>query len=151
MAKNNLHFETAKSVDARRLAEIRVEAMRPSLQAVGRFDPERAKYRFLSSFQASDTKIIYVDEDIAGFFVVRKKSDHLYLGHLYLIAIFQGRGIGHQIIDDLKREAAIVSMPIRLLALNGSLSNEFYLSCGFEFVSTDQIDTLYQWSPDKKH
>jgi len=92
-----------------------------------------------------------VEEKIAGFFVVRKKIDHLYLDHLYVIASFQGRGIGRRIIHDLKKEATIVSLPIRLSALNTSPSNEFYKSCEFEFVSADQLDTLYQWSPHNKH
>ena len=87
-------------------------------------------------------------EKIAGFFVVQKNTDHLYLNHLYITADFQGNGIGRQIIDDLKIQAAIVSLPIRLMALNGSPANAFYISCGFEFVSTDEVDTIYQWSPE---
>jgi len=151
MLKSILRIETAKDADAQQLAQIRIEAMRPSLQAASRFDPERAKNRFLNSFQALDTKIIYVEGKIVGFYVIRKKTDHLYLDHLYIIATFQGRGIGRQIIHDLKEAATAASLPIRLLALNGSPSNEFYKSCGFEFVSADQLDTLYQWSPRTKH
>ncbi len=147
MFKGILRIETAKDINAELLAEIRVEAMRPSLQAVNRFDPERAKKRFLSAFQASDTKIIYFEEKRVGFFVVRKKTDHLYLDHLYVVPAFQGRGVGRRIIHDLKEAATIASLPIRLLALNGSPSNEFYKSCGFEYISADQLDTLYQWSP----
>lgn len=144
MFMGDLRIETAKDSDAERLAEIRVEAMRPSLQAVNRFDPERARSRFLSLFLASETKIIFVEDEVAGFFVVRENVDHLHLNHLYVVAPFQGRGIGHRIIDELQEMAKAVSMPIRLLALNGSPSNAFYQSCGFEFVSTDQIDTIYQ-------
>lgn len=147
MFKGNLRVEPAKIADAELLAEIRVESMRPSLQAANRFDPERARNRFLNSFQASETKIIYVEEKVVGFFVIRKKIDHLYLDHLYVVAAFQGRGIGRRIIHDLKAAATTASLPIRLLALNGSPSNEFYKSCEFEFVSADQLDTLYQWSP----
>ena len=145
MDNDMLRVGVAKNSDGEMLAQIRVEAMRPSLQAVGRFDPERAKNRFLSSFHAPDTKIIYVKEEIAGFFVVLENSDHLYLNHLYIIAGFQGHGIGRKIISDLKIEAISSSLPIRLRALNGSSSIEFYESCGFEFVSTDEIDTIFQW------
>ncbi len=148
MTQVNLRIENAIDADADQLADIRVKAMQPSLQAAGLFDPERAKNRFLDSFQASETKIIYVIEKIAGFFVVRKNTDHLYLNHLYIIADFQGSGIGRQIIDDIKMHAAMVSLPIRLMALNASPANAFYQSCGFEFVSADEVDTIYQWSPE---
>ncbi len=148
MLKSILRVETAKDTDAQQLAKF---VLKQCLQAASRFDPERARNRFLNSFQALDTKIIYVEEKIVGFFVVRKKAAHLYLDHLYIIATFQGRGIGRRIIHDLKDTATAASLPIRLLALNGSPSNEFYKSCGFEFVSADQLDTLYQWSPLNKH
>lgn len=147
MFKGILRIETAKNADAELLAEIRVDSMRPSLQAVGRFDPERARSRFLSSFQAPDTNIIYLEEKVAGFFVVRTETDHLYLDHLYVVATFQGRGIGRRIVHDLKAVATTASLVIRLMALNESPSNRFYKSCGFKFVSADQLDTLYQWSP----
>jgi len=55
MLKGIVRVETAKDADAELLAQIRVEAMRPSLEAVSRFDPERARNRFLSSFQPLDT------------------------------------------------------------------------------------------------
>ena len=148
MIQVNLQVKNATDTHADQLAEIRVKAMRPSLQAAGLFDPERAKNRFLDSFQASETKIIYVNEKVAGFFVVQKNTDHLYLNHLYITADFQGRGIGRQIIDGLKAQATMVSLPIRLMALNASPSNAFYQSCGFEFVSADEVDTIYQWSPE---
>ena len=102
MFKHILRIESATDADAGRLADIRVKAMQPSLQAAGRFDPERAKNRFLDSFRASETKIIYVNEKIAGFFVVQINTDHLYLNHLYITDDFQGSGIGRQIIDGSK-------------------------------------------------
>ena len=48
----------ANADDAERLADIRVEAMRPSLQAAGRFDRDRARARFLDAFRPEDTRLI---------------------------------------------------------------------------------------------
>ncbi|MYM57306.1 GNAT family N-acetyltransferase [Rhodobacteraceae bacterium GS-10] len=121
--------------------------MRPSLEAVGRFDPERARARFLDSFDAADTKIIHAGNAVVGFFVVRRRADHFYLDHLYVTPGFQGRGIGRYVIDDLKAEARAATLPIRLMALNGSPANGFYRSCCFEAVSADALDTLYEWVP----
>lgn len=145
MRQDQFRTETAKTADAGWLGEIRVEAMRPSLEAVGRFDRQRARDRFITSFCAEDTKIVYQSEEVAGFFVVRNGTDHLYLDHLYIAPAFQGRGIGRRVIDDLKAEALSLALPIRLLALNGSPANKFYQSCGFKFVSADTLDTQYEW------
>ncbi len=149
MPQVQFQIEAANAADADRLATIRVEAMRPSLEAVGRFDPVRARDRFLNSFRADDTKIIHAKDGVVGFFVLRRYPDHLYLDHLYVTLAFQGTGIGRRVIDDLKGEARSAALPIRLMALNSSPANYFYRSCGFEFVSQDALDTLYQWTPDR--
>lgn len=140
-------FAPACPEDAESLAAIRVEAMRPSLEAVGRFDPERARRRFLDGFCASETMLIQIDGATAGFVVVRRRADHLYLDHLYLGAAFQGGGIGRSVIEGLQAEARVSGLPIRLMALNGSPANDFYRSCGFDIVSKDALDTHYVWTP----
>ena len=147
MPRKHCRIEAASVGDAERLADIRVEAMRPSLEAVGRFDPVRARDRFLGSFVAAETRIIKVEEGIAGFFVVRRRSDHFYLDHLYVSPAFQGQGLGRLVVEDLKVEAVSAGLPIRLMALNGSPANDFYLACGFRSVSQDALDTVYAWMP----
>jgi len=144
---SSLHFKVSSDEDAHLLAEIRVQAMQPSLEALGRFDPQRARDRFLACFNAIETTIVHVQNEIAGFFVVRNRSDHLYLDHLYIAAVFQRQGIGRKIVDDIKLKAQRSSLPIRLMALKDSPANVFYRSCGFEFVSTEAFDNLYQWTP----
>ena len=144
---SDLKLEAVRNADARRLADLRVEAMRPSLEAAGRFDPARARRRFLDAFTAKDTRMIRCGRDLAGFIVVRRWPDHLYLDHLYLILPFQRRGIGGHVINALKHEAQARMVPIRLTALRGSPANDFYTSCGFQLLSFDSQDNLYQWNP----
>lgn len=140
-------LEAASDADAGSLAEIRVEAMRPSLEAAGRFDPVLARRRFLDTFDATDTKIIRWGDEIAGFVVVRRRADHLYLDHLYVASSFQRRGIGREFIDELKGEANAHGLPVRLTALKSSPANAFYRSCGFQLLSSDTLDNSYQWLP----
>lgn len=119
--------------------------MRPSLEAAGRFDPVRARERFLSGFVARDTQVIRSEGELAGFFVVRDRGDHLYLDHLYLAAAFQGQGIGGRVVRALQEEARRRGIPVRLLALNGSPAGRFYQSLGFRAVARDALDTQYEW------
>ncbi|WP_258095254.1 GNAT family N-acetyltransferase [Salipiger pentaromativorans] len=145
MEVEGLRFEGAFESDATALAELRVEAMRPSLQALGRFDPDRARNRFLDGFTPADTTLVYVGPEMAGFFVLRRRPDHLYLDHLYMRAAFQGRRIGGRIVAALQDEARRAALPIRLLALKRSPANAFYCACGFALVSEDGFDNTYEW------
>ena len=139
----------AKGEDASDLASLRVEAMRPSLEAVGRFDPTRARYRFLDSFCERNTWKILLEGELAGFYVYLIRERALYLEHLYIPARYQGRGIASIVIADMKKLAAKNNLPIRLLALRGSRSNMFYLKHGFTVVDEQQYDYVYEWSVSK--
>jgi GNAT superfamily N-acetyltransferase len=139
----------ATEADAPALADIRVEAMRPSLKAMGRFDPDRARTRFLSKFTASETQIIREKGEVAGFIVVRVRQDHVCLEHLYIRARFQGCGIGRVVVTELQEKARSLGLPIRLMALRGSPANGFYQSCGFVQTIMEEFDIHYEWTSDK--
>ena len=140
----SVSFVAATAVEGDALARLRVEAMRPSLEAVGRFDPERAHSWFLDSFDPKATWKILRGDQLVGFFVIQSHDDHVYLNHLYVDASTQGSGIGGRVIDHVKALAFSRAVPIRLRALNGSASNAFYKRHGFEEVRRDDVDTYYE-------
>ncbi|MCA0921200.1 GNAT family N-acetyltransferase [Pseudooceanicola nanhaiensis] len=129
------------------LADLRVRAMRPSLEAVGRFDPLRARSRFLDGFDPAVTRVILVDGAIAGFLVLRPRADHLYLDHLYLDPELQGAGLGRAAVAQAKAEAKAAGLPLRLMALRDSPANGFYLAQGFRKTGEEPMDILYEWTP----
>lgn len=141
-------LDPATDSDAPALAELRVQAMRPSLMAAGRFDATRARDRFLSGYLAADTRLVRVGGTLAGVLVLRQRPDHLYLDHLYLLEAFQGQGIGRQIVAQVQDEARALALPLRLKALNGSPANGFYLSCSFQAGQAEALDTHYHWTPN---
>ena len=63
--------------DADLLADLRVRAMKESLEAVGRFDPIRAKSRFLDNFDPLLTREILLNDERVGFVVVKEVENHL--------------------------------------------------------------------------
>ena len=132
--------------DLEALVELRIKAMQPSLEAVGRFDPLRARERFVNSFVAANTQKIIRDQKLLGFYVLQIKSDHLWLDHLYIDPAYQGSGVGEQLLDQLKQRARAASWPLRLGALKESRANLFYLKNGFEKIETQQWDNIYQWT-----
>ena len=121
--------------------------MRPSLEAIGRFDPERARKRFLETYVPQDTQIIRAENDLIGFYVLRKHSDHFYLDHVYILPLHQGGGLGRRIVHSVQDQAREAGLPVRLMALRGSPANDFYVSCGFALDQSDELDNYYNWEP----
>lgn len=142
---NDLAVLPASKDDAPMLAEIRAESMRPSLEAIKRFDPVRVRERFLSTFIDKDTFLLYHKSEIAGFYVLRDYIDHLYLDHFYIKAKFQGYGIGREVMKRIQQHATACEKPIRLIALKKSPANAFYLATGFIFQRAEDVDNYYCW------
>ena len=145
LPQGDLRLVPATDADAQGLADLRAAAMRPSLQAIGRFDPVRARDRFLSTFVAEDTRIILVGNQRAGVVVLRQRPDHLYLDHLYLTGTCQGRGIGGWVIDLVQARARALGLPIRLVTLTDSPAARFYQGRGFVPIAMTPPDTPCDW------
>jgi N-acetylglutamate synthase-like GNAT family acetyltransferase len=144
---SRVEFRAARASDAERLAELRVLAMRPSLEAVGRFDPGRARRRFLDGFVPADTQVLERDGAIVGFGVVRSAPTHLLLDHLYVVPQQQGRGIGAEVLRRVACTADAARLPLRVGALKGSRANTFYQRQGFTLVEQSDWDNHYVRQP----
>jgi len=136
-------FHTADESDGEALAELRVLAMRESLERVGWFDPQRARQRFLSGFSPQHTRHIVVAGERAGFLVVKPHDDGMLLDHHYIDPRFQRRGIGAAVLKQVFAEADAAKLPLRVGALRGSDSNRFYARHGFVLVGEDEWDNYY--------
>lgn len=139
-------IKPAQFEDAEALAEMRLQAMRPSLEAIGRFDPHRAKQRFLANFDPAQTRKVIIDFELAAFFVVIDNEDHLYLDHLYVSPNHQSSGIGTKLLGVVKAQAREQGKPIRLGALIGSRSNQFYQFHGFIKTHETEFDIYYEYN-----
>lgn len=134
----NIAFRNTTQSDADTLVAIRIAAMRESLERIGRFDPQRARERFLESFDPALCRFIEVDGVRSGFVVIRPQRDHWLLDHLYILPEHQGKGIGAAVLQEVFANADVQRMPIRLGALRGSDSNRFYQRYGF--IPTDEAE-----------
>lgn len=146
----DLQLIPVSSADAPALADLRVQAMRESLEAIGRFDPQRARERFLASFTPEDTQTLVTDGERIGFVVIRCRPDHILLDHLYILPAHQGRGFGAQVLQRIFAEADAAELPVRVGALKGSRSNDFYRHHGFVLVEAAEWDNHYVREPMAK-
>lgn len=138
-----LSFAAAQASDFEALVALRIQAMRESLERIGRFDPVRARERFRSGFSPEHTRHILVGGERVGFVVVKPQSDALLLDHLYVRPGSQGQGIGAAVLAYVFAEADASALQVRVGALRDSDSNRFYARHGFQLVEQDEFDNYY--------
>ncbi len=142
-----LAFARVTHAQGEALAAIRVAAMRESLEALGRFDAQRARNRFLDHFEPANTLALTWLGELAGFVVARQKADGIDLDHLYLLPAQQGRGLGAEVLRALFAVADQAALPVRVGALKGSRSNDFYRRHGFRLTEAAEWDNYYAREP----
>ena len=95
----NWSLRAAADSDAQWIAELRARVLRPDLERLGRFDPDRVRQRFLSAFDPGVTQVVLVGGQEAGSIAVRPDEGSLWIEHFYLRADCQGRGIGSLVLQ----------------------------------------------------
>jgi GNAT superfamily N-acetyltransferase len=126
------------------LADLRIAAMRESLERVGRFDPERARQRLRASFVPASTTGILLEGQRVGFYVLRSEDGALKLDHLYILPEYQGRGLGSAVMQRIAADADGRGLAVRLGALRDSESNPFYQRHGYAKTGEDEWDIYYE-------
>lgn len=143
MDSTTIALTAAHPDDAEQLVALRIAAMRDSLTRIGRFDPQRARERFLSGYAPAYTRHIEVTGRRVGFVVVRPQPNALLLDHLYIHPSSQGQGLGASVLARIIDEARAQGLPLKVGALRNSDSNRFYLRHGFKLVAQEEFDNYY--------
>ncbi|MEM5528362.1 GNAT family N-acetyltransferase [Gammaproteobacteria bacterium AS21] len=141
-----MQYIRAQHSDLDELVQLRIKAMRPSLEKVGRFDIKRAKARLADNFDPISTYKILKNNNLLGFYVLLNNDDCFWLDHFYIDNDYQGLGIGESVLDHIKEVVKEQSKPLRLTALKQSRANEFYVKQGFVVIEQQPWDNLYQYN-----
>ncbi|CAB3679409.1 hypothetical protein LMG26690_01509 [Achromobacter animicus] len=144
LAPASLRFTPAAEADFEALLALRIEAMRDSLERLGRFDPDRARERLRGTFRPECTWHIEEDGKRIGFYCLRPEGEGLRLDHLYVHPSAQGRGVGGQVLRRILRDADRRGVGVTLSALRGSDSNRFYRRHGFVQTGEGEWDIDYR-------
>lgn len=136
-------FLQSRASDLDDLVATRIAVMRPSLEQAGRFDPQRARERFTSSFVPEATFHILLEGQAAGFFALDRQADTLHLRHLYLHPDYQHQGLGAQVLRRILADACRQSRSVHLAALRGSPANAFYRRHGLIPLWEEEWDIHY--------
>ncbi|WP_144630652.1 GNAT family N-acetyltransferase [Bordetella genomosp. 13] len=144
-AAGTAQFQPVIDADFDALADLRSLAMRPSLERLGRYDPERSRQRLRASFVAARTRWICLDGVRVGFYVLTDEDGALRLNHLYLHPDAQGKGLGRAVVDMAIAQARETGQVLRVTALRDSESNAFYVRCGFVRTGEEPWDIHYEY------
>jgi GNAT superfamily N-acetyltransferase len=143
----DITFSPTTQLDAEALVTIRIAAMRESLEHIGRFDHQRARERFLVSFDPAMCRFIKADGIRAGFVLIRPHEGHWVLDHFYILPEHQRNGIGAFVLKQIFADADARHTPIRVGALRDSNSNRFYRRHGFVQIHETEWDIYYVRQP----
>ena len=145
---NLITFLPVTTEDFDALSELRISAMKESLERVGRFNPERARERLKNSFYPEHSKFIVFENRKIGFYTFRLSEGIFHLDHFYIHPDCQSLGIGSFVMRKLVSTTEEKFSPIRLGALKESASNRFYQRHGFIKLGEDDWDIYYERSVD---
>jgi len=140
-------LQPAAAGDFDALLALRIRAMQPSLQALGRFEPERARERFAATFAAEHMHHVVVAGRRVGCVSLRPKPAALRIDHFYIEPDAQGRGVGAWVMDSACSLADLRQQPLELAALQRSDANRFYLRHGFAEIGRSDFDIEYRRAP----
>ena len=144
-AAPEIRFSPAAPRDLERLTELRVRAMRPALERIGRFDPERARRRLSEQYRPAHTRLIWLGEAFAGCVAFAPHGPgRRMLEHFYLEPEMSGRGLGSAVMAALMAEADAEGCMVVLTVVRESDANRLYPRFGFVETGRDEVDIFYE-------
>lgn len=150
MSSSEPSLRTVVAADFEDMVALRIDALRESLERLGRFDPTRARERLAAGFKPEHMRHIMLAGERIGFITLRPDvvavPPALHLDHLYIRPTCQGQGSGAWALDWAKAQATGQGRDITLSALKLSDANRFYLRHGFVQVDASEFDLDYRWS-----
>lgn len=146
---SRLSLQPVVAGDFEEMLALRIDAMRPSLERVGRFDLARSRERLAAGFFPAFMRHILLEGERVGFFTLKPEGAEgemaLRLDHLYLRSDASGQGIGAWVLRQVLSQARERGLAVRLTALKESDANRFYLRHGFVLRSEEGVDLHYEW------
>lgn len=138
---NGVRFRPAAEADFEALHDLSVRTMRPHLERIGRWDPERRRRNARKAFDAGGIRVIERDGAMLGCVGFLRHHDHAEITGFFLEPHCQGQGLGGAILRALVAEAG--GLPVHLEVLKQSPAMRFYERAGFVRTAEQPYDWLY--------
>lgn len=128
------------AADASFLYEVLEQTMREYVvNTWGQWLEQDARKATAADAAAGVAEIVEVDGRPAGWLRVDRLVTHIQLEQLFLLAVYQGKGIGAYLVEELQFEAKLKHLPLRLRVLRVNPAKRLYERLGFRVISaTDE-------------
>ncbi|MBC7692294.1 MAG: GNAT family N-acetyltransferase [Methylotenera sp.] len=142
-------FRTCTASDFDFVKQVHFASLREAITHSSGWDDEEQN-RFVSRwFKPERVQIIQritqCNAEDAGFLIVERQKDRIFLESLSLLPKFQNQGIGKLILKGLITEAEKSKAPITLLVLKANRARKLYDSLGFIQTFEDRTHSHLKW------
>lgn len=141
MLNGGFDYAPATLADLDRLTDLRVAAMRESLERIGRFREDRARAWMARTYRPADTRLLMAGGELAGCVAFYELEPGVWaLEHFYIDPRVQGRGLGTAVLRDILAQADAMGVAVRLTVVRESEVIRLYERHGFSVIGRDDID-----------
>lgn len=134
-----------KSSDRGWLYDLYKKAMLSCIKATWGWDEKFQINGFNNNLKPTDWKIIKINNEEVGGFVLVEKYDHFWLAMLIIKPEHQNRGIGRSVVTYIQSVAKNKSLPLRLSVIKANPVKPFYIKLGFTQYDEDVSFYKLQW------
>jgi ribosomal protein S18 acetylase RimI-like enzyme len=134
-------FRPAAEADFEAVLDLSIRTLRPHLDRVGRWAPERRRARARAAFGQGGFRVIMQDGAMAGCVGVQRHAGHVEINGFFIEPALQNQGLGAAVLASLLAEAG--GLPVHLEVLKHSPAARFYERAGFVRMAEQAYDWLY--------
>jgi ribosomal protein S18 acetylase RimI-like enzyme len=122
-----------------------LESTKPLLIALGRWDEERVRARFVEDFTPERAQMLHADGAEIGWIQVTDNGEGLHLDQLHLIEGYRNRGIGTRLIQALLDRGRRSGKWVGLNVIRGNPAIRLYQRLGFALIGEEDDKLQMRW------
>lgn len=127
-----------------------IDAMRPLMQQLGKWDETLRRAAIRRSFRASESQIISQEGKDIGWMQILERDADYNIAQIQILDAYCGQGIGTRLICDLLAKAKAEAKTVSLSAVRTNRAIGLYQRLGFRMIdpaASPILDMVWQPSP----
>jgi GNAT superfamily N-acetyltransferase len=145
---NNISLRKATATDSEFAYQTKKATFKPYLEQVRPWDEEEQRMLHARRFASQDFQVIQVSGVDAGILAMVRQADCVKVNQIFILPEYQSQGIGAACMQQIIKDAACASLPVRLQVLKvNSRAIEFYKRLGFKSYGESETHILMEKLP----
>jgi len=142
-----MNIRPATTGDLAVLFEVHRSVFRSHIEKLWGWDEDWQGENFASEFTAAATSVIEDDGHIAGYIQILDEDARIYVQNIAISEVFQGKGIGTQLLKGLQSDAAARKVPLQLgVFRTNTPAQRLYERLGFHKVGETHTHIEMSWA-----